>query len=456
MKRGVALVAAAGLVAAGAVTLTMVPASAATTGCRAVYTVPNQWPGGFTANIAVTNLGDPISNWVITWDFGAGQQVTSGWNADWSQSSVHVMAASLSWNGSLGTGATVNIGFNGSWTGANPIPTAIFLNGTLCTGTVSSPSGSASATISASPSASPSFGSGDMAPVVRVTSPVAGQIYGEPGTLQLAADASDPDGTITKVEFYTAGNGSNQFTLVATDTTAPYSYLLSVPNTNVWAVQAIAYDNAGLTATDTVRFSVAVSDPVPPGAPTGVRAQQVTETTVDLWSSGAAAGSNPIAAYDIYTSANGQPYQLAASTAKINLFYTLTGLTPGISYQIVLRARDTAGISSPPSNPPISVTTGAAGTSPGPPIATAATSTTVTVTWQPPTVNAGQVTGYEIIVPAITPTAPIRLLGQVTGQTTTLMLTGFPPNTTYQAVVLAHFTNAATTSSVRGTISTTP
>ena len=168
------------------------------------------------------------------------------------------------------------------------------------------------------------------------------------------------------------------------------------------------------------------------------------------------AGSNPIAAYDIYTSANGQPYQLAASTAKINLFYTLTGLTPGISYQIVLRARDTAGISSPPSNPPISVTTGAAGTSPGPPIATAATSTTVTVTWQPPTVNAGQVTGYEIIVPAITPTAPIRLLGQVTGQTTTLMLTGFPPNTTYQAVVLAHFTNAATTSSVRGTISTTP
>ena len=231
MKRGVALVAAAGLVAAGAVTLTMVPASAATTGCRAVYTVPNQWPGGFTANIAVTNLGDPISNWVITWDFGAGQQVTSGWNADWSQSSVHVMAASLSWNGSLGTGATVNIGFNGSWTGANPIPTAIFLNGTLCTGTVSSPSGSASATISASPSASPSFGSGDMAPVVRVTSPVAGQIYGEPGTLQLAADASDPDGTITKVEFYTAGNGSNQFTLVATDTTIAAHSANSRPRT---------------------------------------------------------------------------------------------------------------------------------------------------------------------------------------------------------------------------------
>lgn len=267
MKRSTAIVAATGLVLAGAMTSAMTPADAATVGCRAVYTVPNQWPGGFTAGIAVTNLGDPISNWVITWDFAAAQQVTSGWNAAWSQSSVHVKAASLSWNGSLGTGDTVNIGFNGSWTGSNPIPTAIYLNGTLCTGTVSSPSGSPSATASASPSVSPSVISTGRPPVVRVTSPVAGQVYGEPGTLQLSADASDPDGTITKVEFYTAGNGSSLFTLVATDTTAPYSYLLTVPYTNVWAVQAIAYDNAGLTATDTVRFSVAVSDLASPGAP---------------------------------------------------------------------------------------------------------------------------------------------------------------------------------------------
>ena len=449
MKRSVAIASVAGLVLAGAVALTMLPASAATTGCRATYTISNQYPGGFIANVAVTNLGDPIANWVVTWDFTAGQQIVQAWSATWTQSGPHVSASNPPWGGGpLGTGGTVNIGFQGAWTGSNPAPTAIYLNGTLCTGTVTSPSGSPSATASASPSG----GSGDLPPVVKVTNPVAGQLYGEPGTLQLAANASDPDGTITKVEFYTAGNGSNQFTLVATDTTAPYSFALTVPNTNVWSVQAIAYDNAGLTATDTVRFSVAVVDPVPPGAPGGVRTQQVTETTVDLFWNGGTAGSNPIAAYDIYTSANGQPYQLAASTPRVSQFYTLTGLTPGTSYQIELRARDTAGISSQPSTP-VSVTTGAAGTSPGAPVATAATSTTVTITWQAPTVNAGIVTGYQIIVPAITPTAPVRLLGQVSGQVTTLTLTGLSPNTTYQAVVVALGTG---TSSVRGAISTTP
>jgi hypothetical protein len=344
--------------------------------------------------------------------------------------------------GPLGTGATVNVGFQGTWTGTNPSPTAIYLNGILCTGAVTPTA-----------SASPSGGSGDLPPVVLVTSPVAGQLYGEPGTLQLSANASDADGTVTRVEFYTAGNGSDQFTLVATDTTAPYSFTLPVPNTNVWAVRAIAYDNAGLTATDTVRFSVAVVDPVPPGAPSGVRTQQVTETTVDVWANGAAAGNSPIAAYDIYTSANGQPYQLAASTPRVSQFFTVTGLTPGTSYQLVLRARDTTGLSGQPSNPPVPVTTGAAGTSPGPPVTAAATSTTATVTWQAPKVNADKVTGYWIIVPAITPTAPVRLLGQVTGQATTLTLTGLSPNTTYQAVVVAQ---GVGTSSVRGAVNTTP
>jgi hypothetical protein len=99
------------------------------------------------------------------------------------------------------------------------------------------------------------------------------------------------------------------------------------------------------------------------------------------------------------------------------------------------------------------VTTAAAGTSPGPPVQTAATSTTITITWRPPAVNANQVTGYQIIVPAITPTAPVRLLGRVTGQATTLTLTGLSPNTTYQAVVVPLGTG---TPSVRGAISTTP
>lgn len=134
MKRSAAV---AGLALAGSVTLSVTPAIAATTGCQAVYAVTAQWPGGFMANIAVTNLGDPILNWVVTFDFSAGQMVALGWNATWSQPvDGQVNAASEAYNGSLATGATATIGFNGTWTGSNPTPSAIYLNGTLCTGTV--------------------------------------------------------------------------------------------------------------------------------------------------------------------------------------------------------------------------------------------------------------------------------------------------------------------------------
>jgi len=146
MKRSAAIAAATGLVLTGTLALTATPADAATTGCKAVYAVQNQWPGGFVASVTVTNLGDPIANWVITWDFPAGQQLTSGWNATWSQPvGTHVNASSLAYNGSLGTGATATIGFTGTWTGSNPAPSAIYLNGTLCTGTVSTTGGSSTA-----------------------------------------------------------------------------------------------------------------------------------------------------------------------------------------------------------------------------------------------------------------------------------------------------------------------
>ncbi|OON32434.1 cellulose-binding protein, partial [Micromonospora sp. Rc5] len=127
------------LVAAGLAGLTF-PAAAAATGCSVAYTVQSQWTGGFSGNIAITNLGSAVTGWTLTFDFPtSGQQVTQGWSATWSQSGTRVSAASLSWNGSLGTGGSTAIGFNGSWSGSNPVPTSFALNGTTCTGSVTSP-----------------------------------------------------------------------------------------------------------------------------------------------------------------------------------------------------------------------------------------------------------------------------------------------------------------------------
>ena len=109
------------------------PAGAAT-GCKVTYTV-NQWDTGFTANIAVTNLGDSVSSWNVEWDFGGNQQVQQGWSATFSQSGKHVSAKNPSWGGNLGSNATANFGFNGSYSGTNDIPTSFSLNGAHCDGT---------------------------------------------------------------------------------------------------------------------------------------------------------------------------------------------------------------------------------------------------------------------------------------------------------------------------------
>ena len=54
-------------------------------------------------------------------------------------------------------------------------------------------------------------------PSVSLTSPANGASYKAPASISYAADASDSDGTVSKVEFFRGPN------LVATDTTAPYT-----------------------------------------------------------------------------------------------------------------------------------------------------------------------------------------------------------------------------------------
>jgi hypothetical protein len=120
------------LLASAAVAVAM-PANAAA-GCSVNYAVSSQWPGGFGANVSITNLGDPLTSWTLTWSFGAGQTVTQAWNTALTQSGSAVTARNAGYNGSIGTNGSVAFGFNGSWTGSNPAPTSFALNGVACTG----------------------------------------------------------------------------------------------------------------------------------------------------------------------------------------------------------------------------------------------------------------------------------------------------------------------------------
>src|SRR5690349_8375566 len=87
-----------GLVSAGALALASgavavaLPADAATAGCSVNYAVSSQWQGGFGANVSITNLGDPLTSWTLTWSYAAGQTVTQAWNATLTQSGSAVTA----------------------------------------------------------------------------------------------------------------------------------------------------------------------------------------------------------------------------------------------------------------------------------------------------------------------------------------------------------------------------
>jgi len=78
---------------------------------------------------------------------------------------------------------------------------------------------------------------------VSITAPADAAIFTRKPTITIAATASDPDGTVTKVEF------RDGTTLLGQDTSAPYSFTWkNVPPGN-HSLTARATDNRGAVAT---------------------------------------------------------------------------------------------------------------------------------------------------------------------------------------------------------------
>ena len=101
--------------------------------CKISYTIPNQWPGGFTGNVTITNTGPTtINGWTLQFSFTAGQQLQGAWNTSATQQGAQVTAKDAGYNGSLAPGASTSFGFNASWNGSNPTPSSFTLNGAAC------------------------------------------------------------------------------------------------------------------------------------------------------------------------------------------------------------------------------------------------------------------------------------------------------------------------------------
>ncbi|GAA4888810.1 glycoside hydrolase family 9 protein [Streptomonospora salina] len=100
--------------------------------CEVDYSTSG-WNGGFTASVTVTNTGDTeIDDWELAFEFGADQEISHGWNAEWAQDGSSVTASGLSWNSGIAPGSSVDAGFNADAPGSNPAPEEFTVNGETC------------------------------------------------------------------------------------------------------------------------------------------------------------------------------------------------------------------------------------------------------------------------------------------------------------------------------------
>ncbi len=95
-------------------------------------------------------------------------------------------------------------------------------------------------------------GTANQPPAVSLTSPTNGSTYSAPASISLSANASDANGTVSKVEFF---QGT---TKLGEDLTSPYSYSWTGVAAGTYSLSARATDNAGAVTTSS-SVSVTVS-----------------------------------------------------------------------------------------------------------------------------------------------------------------------------------------------------
>jgi len=173
-------------------------------------------------------------------------------------------------------------------------------------------------------------------PTVTLTSPVNGSTYAAPATIPLAATAFDPDGTISRVEFY-AGT-----TLLFSDTSSPYAYTWNGVGVGTWILTARAYDNV-LSSAVSAAVSVSVNPPnaVPPVVTLTAPVNGSTYTapaTVNLAATATDANGS-VVRVDFYRGA-----ALIGSDSVSPYAYTWVGVSSG-TWQLTAQATDDEGAS---------------------------------------------------------------------------------------------------------------
>ena len=198
-------------------------------------------------------------------------------------------------------------------------------------------------------------GSINFAPAINLTSPTNGSNFTAPATITLTADASDADGTVSKVEFF---NGS---TKLGEDFTAPYGFTWNNVSEGAYSITAKATDNAGLSAVSqnieiTLKSSVNLAPAVSLTSPTN--GSNFTAPATIMLTADASDADGTITKIEFFSGSTKLGEDFTAPYT-----FSWSGVTSG-SYSITAKATDNGGLTTTSQSIDVAASTGAANLAP--------------------------------------------------------------------------------------------
>jgi hypothetical protein len=172
-------------------------------------------------------------------------------------------------------------------------------------------------------------------PTVTLTAPANGATFTAPAALTLTATASDPENRLSKVDFY---NGA---TLLATDTSAPFSFAWSAVPAGSYSLRAVATDLDGgsaTSATTTVTVNPVATSSISVAFFASVDHAIVTNYLLEVFP----ATANPATATAIASSNLGKPAPAGNGEIIVDSTTFLGGLAPG-NYLVTIASVNSGG-----------------------------------------------------------------------------------------------------------------
>jgi hypothetical protein len=179
------------------------------------------------------------------------------------------------------------------------------------------------------------FELGNIPPIVKITQPLNNAVFPPGAVISIKADASDPDGSVTKVEFY---NGT---TKLGEDLTAPYSFDWTPPKEGTYSIKVVATDNGGGTASSTITLVVKNALPVITITKPANNSSSAAGKVINI-EANATDSDGTITKVEFYFTINNKDTILIGSSTASPYQISWTPLSTG-TYKLIAKATDNNG-----------------------------------------------------------------------------------------------------------------